>query len=185
MSFEGFPQTNPDEQLEAGQNPEAKPEHSPEMLKFKGEVEKLTEVVGPLLQELRNRADQGFTEFIDASDLDAMSAIFSALKNVDVYSDHDLEQTNQAITNLCACIDSIGVQPGQKGTNDDPESLKSLAWKLRDVFDQAGELEAVSKQIAESSNFAMEELFQKLKGFAHEKSEYITQRAEALERYLG
>ncbi|MDR3557918.1 MAG: hypothetical protein P4L61_00105, partial [Candidatus Pacebacteria bacterium] len=156
-------------------------------LKFKGELDKLTDAAEALLFELRNRSDQGFTEFVDANVIDQISGVVANIKSLEVYSDDDLEQTDKAIADLCSCIESVGIQAQRGGMNDDLDSLRSLIWKFEGMSEQAGNIEFASKQLGAEMKSALGtvELAVKLKESASEKAQYITQRAEALARYLG
>lgn len=192
MSLEGFPQPNLEEQpLEKATESKAEAgsdrTRSRDMIKFKGEIDKLANVVEALLFELRNRSDQGFTGFIDATGIDHMSGVTANIKGLEIYSDNDLEQTNKVITDLCSCIESIGMQAQQGGMNDDLDSLQNLIGKLESISEQSGNIEFTFKQLGTEMKSALKtaELIGKLKETVNEKEQYILQRAEALARYLG
>ena len=160
-------------------------EISPEMKRLKGNIDNLTFVVESTLRKLRERQDNNLTEFMDESEIGKLQGIIATLKEINVYNDHEFEETYASLNRIVQVIDSIDHYPQRRGINEDPESLQGLMWSIKEISKEAENLKFSAKQIDTPSAHKIAVLADQLSEISLQKRNFLHQKLEALEQYFG
>jgi hypothetical protein len=163
---------------------ESEAEISPEMKKFKGEVEDMRVGLEALKYNLVRRTEYRLTDFFEDSDIQKLTGIMVGLNELDIYSDHELEKTNALLYDTVNFMKSIQLEQ-RGGLNEDDESLAQLVHNFTDVSEKAGNLEFAAKQVGTPASVESAKLSTELSEVSIVVARELSRKLEALQRYFG
>lgn len=156
---------------------------SPEMKKLKNEVDNTVSKVEAVLNILRKRDDDRLVEYLSEDDLSDLDVVLTKLRDVDIYADVGFERTEDALGRLLGCLENIEMIQPRGEVREDLDSLKHLAWNIKELSDTCASLEFAASRVDEDGSRRVARLSNSIADVAHTKTAHIAWKIDELESH--